>query len=232
MIEKKIEFDFPIDESLVSTIVYECTKHGPLNIELAKYINFTAVNEQPIVNPYKGDIPKTISALYRVINSRSTEDVCPHLFTNEGRIEPIWNYPVKYVKTMSRFSACISPDFSVYANMLRQQKRWNSFRNKYIAALWQHFGINVIPAPSWGDLNDFPYYMEGWPKHSVIAINSTGIGKDKRAQHLFLDGYYAMLDSLQPMHILRYGVKIDGEQEEISTYYPNDNGKEARYDGR
>ena len=63
MIEKRIEFDFPIDESQVPTILYNCKKHGPLNIELAKYINFTTVNEQPIVIPYTGDIPKTISAL-------------------------------------------------------------------------------------------------------------------------------------------------------------------------
>ena len=44
-----------------------------------------------------------------------------------------------------------------------------------------------------------------------------------------LEGYYAMLDILKPIHILRYGAYIEGEQKEISTYYPNNNKPGYRY---
>lgn len=99
----------------------------------------------------------------------------------------------------------------------------NSFRNKLLSAFYQRNGIRLIPAPSWGDLPHIELFMEGWPKGSVIAINSTGIGLDKRCRYIWLEGYHAMLDILKPIHIMRYGAYIEGERKEMSTYYPNNN---------
>lgn len=65
--------------------------------------------------------------------------------------------------------------------------------------------------------------MEGWPHGSIIAINSTGVCLDKKARHTWLDGYWAMVDTLNPSHILRYGGFIEGENANISTYYVNNN---------
>jgi hypothetical protein len=92
-----------------------------------------------------------------------------------------------------------------------------------MSAFYQHHVIPLIPAPSWGDLNHIELYMEGWPKNSIIAINSTGIGHDKRSRQIWLDGYYAMLDILKPLFILRYGCMIEGEKTEISRFYQNNN---------
>ena len=113
--------------------------------------------------------------------------------------------------------------------MLQPQKVWNDFRNKFLAALYQFFGIKVIPAPVWGDSKHMEYYMEGWPHHSLIAINSTGVCLDQRSRHIWLDGYNAMLEILQPTHILRYGGFIEGERADISTYYANNNKKGSCY---
>ena len=38
-----------------------------------------------------------------------------------------------------------------------------------------------------------------------------------------------MIKRLNPVHILRYGAKQDGEIESISTYYTNDNFKVINY---
>lgn len=65
--------------------------------------------------------------------------------------------------------------------------------------------------------------MEGWPKHSVVSINSTGVCHDKRARKIWLDGYWAMMSILSPSHILRYGGFIEGEDKTVSTYYINNN---------
>lgn len=46
---------------------------------------------------------------------------------------------------------------------------------------------------------------------------------------MWLEGYKVMLETLEPTHILRYGAKIEGENEAISTYYDNDNKKFAKY---
>ena len=109
------------------------------------------------------------------------------------------------------------------------QKLWNSFRNKLMTAFFQRNGINAIPAPSWGDLTNIELYMEGWPRGSILAINSTGLGLDKRCRYIWLEGYNAMLDILKPIHIIRCGAYIEGERKEISTYYPNNNKPGYRY---
>ena len=49
-------------------------------------------------------------------------------------------------------------NFSLYTNMLLMQKLWNSFRNKLMTAVFQRNGLNAIPAPSWGDLQNIELY--------------------------------------------------------------------------
>ena len=93
------------------------------------------------------------------------------------------------------------------------QKLWNSFRNKLMSAFYQRNNINLIPAPSWGDIEHIELYMEGWPKNSLIAINSTGVGRDNRCRHIWLEGYHAMLEILNPIHIN----KVKRQKNEISV---------------
>lgn len=221
-----IEFDFQ-DEKQIQNIEYELSKLGPLNCALDQFVNFTSKNQQPIVKPASGRVPKDIRALYRM--RTPMEDICPHFFTNDAHIEQVWTHPLRYIKVLQRYGWTIAPDLSLYINMVRNQKHWNAFRNKFLSAVWQRFGIDVIPAPSWGDMADIEFYLEGWPKQSLIALNSTGIGNNLRGQKQFMDGYEAVLDILQPTHILRYGTAFEGERVDISTYYTNDNRKEANY---
>lgn len=205
ILEKFLEFEFVEDEKQVYTIECRLGKQGPLHMVLNQFVNFTSNYQQPIVNPTSSAAPDCIRALCRIKNTHD-ELICPHFFTRDEDIEPAWNKPLTYWRRLRKFGRCISTDFSIYENMVDAQKRWNSFRNKFLSALWQKLGIDVIPAPLWGNnIADIDYYMEGWPVNSLIAINSTGVGKDKHSQHLYLDGYNAMLEILRPMHIIRYG---------------------------
>lgn len=225
-----LEFDFPEDEKEVPAWEIKISKLGPLHMVLNQFVNFTSKYQQPIVHPYSLDIPEGIKALYRIVNKPEVYDkLCPHFFTKDENIEPAWTYPFTYWLKLKKFGKGISTDFSIYENMVNDQKRWNSFRNKFLTALWQYLGIDMIPAPSWGNIADIEFYMEGWPKHSIIAINSTGVGTDVHSKHLFLDGYFAMIDILSPKHILRYGACIEGEKVDISTYFSNDARKEVSY---
>ena len=65
--------------------------------------------------------------------------------------------------------------------------------------------------------------FDGYPKNSIIAINSTGCVQDKRSKELWHAGYEEVIKRLNPKHIVRYGAKLDGEMESISTYFNNDN---------
>ena len=198
---------------------------GPLNSVLCKGIEFTSRNQFPIVEPFSGTVPEILCSVHRLRKKPETllRDLCGHFFTTDSNFEAFWNYPFRYLRFLQRLRCVISTDFSLYTNMLLMQKLWNSFRNKLLSAFYQRNGINLIPAPSWGDLVNIELYMEGWPKESVIAVNSTGIGLDKRCRYIWLEGYHAMLEILKPIHIIRYGAYIEGERQEISTYYQNNN---------
>ena len=223
--QKNIPFEYD-ETSTTNSIIEESVQTiGPLHLHLCRGLNFTSQNQYPIVQPYIGIIPEIMQSVHRLIRKPDSylEQCCGSFFTIDSNFERFWTYPYRYLNFLRKLQCVLSTDFSIYTNMLQMQKLWNSFRNKLMSAFYQHNGIPVVPAPSWGDLKYIELYMEGWPKNSMIAINSTGIGRDRRSRHIWLDGYYAMLDLLKPIFILRYGCMIEGEKKEISRFYPNNN---------
>lgn len=227
-------FDQAVWDALVDTTqrIVEAetpTSLGVLNYKLCEVLSFEGKYEMPIVNATNCEPPQQIAAFYRLKDCANTKGCIPHFYTQDSRFEPIWSNPYKGLEKIYVFSTVISTDFSVYNNLLYAQKVWNIFRNKLLAAWWQYYGITVIPNVSWLFGYDYALSFDGWPQHSVIAVNSTGIGHNEYCKHNWLTGYKEMLHRLQPSHILRYGVKIIGEREDISTYYPNDNLTFARY---
>lgn len=223
-----LDFENPDDKPLL-TENYRTL--GPLHSVLCKGIEFTSKNQFPIVEPYSGDLPEILCSVHRLRKKPDSHlrNACGHFFISDSNFESYWNNPFRHLRFLQRLGYVISTDFSLYTNMVLMQKLWNSFRNKLLSAFYQRNGINLIPAPSWGDLVNIELYMEGWPKESVIAVNSTGIGLDKRCRYVWLEGYYAMLEILKPIYIIRYGAYIEGERKEISTFYPNNNKTGYRY---
>lgn len=98
---------------------------------------------------------------------------------------------------------------------------YNSYWNKAITSYWQNNGVNIYPNVTWNLPNSYEYSVAGLPKRSVIAINSLGALNSNFTVSSWLNGYYFMVKELQPIWILRYGPKINGEIEEISSYLPN-----------
>lgn len=201
---------------------------GILNKNICQNLLFTGEYEMPVVKPTLCNIPKEIIAFYQIKRFKDKGYV-PHFYTDDYKFENVWSFPRKSLPTLMHCSEIISTDFSVYEDLLFPQKLWNIFRNKLLAAWWQYNGLKVIPNVSWIHGKDYSISFDGWPKESVIAVNSTGVGNCCRCKSMWLEGYNAMLEILKPTHILRYGVKIKGECESISTYYRNDNKKFRNY---
>lgn len=201
---------------------------GVLNQGICQYLNLTGQYEMPVVKSINCPAPKEMVALYHI--GRWKEKGCvPHFYAADGRFENTWKHPVKVLETLANYPMTVSPDFSVYENLALPQKLWNIFRNKLLAAWWQYNGIKVIPNVSWIYGKDYTMSFDGWPRHSVIAVNSTGINGVERCKKMWLEGYQVMLETLNPTHILRYGGYIEGECENISTYYDNDNKKLVKH---
>ncbi len=201
---------------------------GVLNQGIGQCLCTTGQYEMPVVRAISCSAPKDIVALYHIDRCK-IEGCIPHFYAEDKKFENIWTFPRKSLRKITRYPMIISPDFSVYANLAFPQKFWNIFRNKFLAAWWQYNGLHVIPNVSWIHGQDYAISFDGWPNNSVIAVNSTGINDDEKCKIMWLEGYKVMLDTLKPTHILRYGAKIEGENEGISTYYDNDNKKFARY---
>ena len=197
--------------------------NGPMNIDLFRTISFTGTHQMPITRPYNGGTPQYLVPHYRLKNTTKTCGVCPCFYTSDRNFERAWSNPRAFSKTLMRYSYVLSPDFSVYLDMPRPMQQTNIFKNKALAAWWQECGLNVIPSVSWTTVEHIEEDVEGWPKHSVIAINSTGLGRDRRAKHNWIEGYEATISILEPSFILRYGAYQEGEKKEISRYYPNCN---------
>ena len=106
--------------------------------------------------------------------------------------------------------------------MTLDERLFNNFRNKTLSFYWQQHGLNVIPNVSWSLPDSYDDCFSWIPKHSVIAINCTGIKKHDCSKFLWLKGYHEALKRLEPLQIIRYGEKMPEESEGISVYFPNE----------
>ncbi len=231
---KQVLIPFYTDVIMDSELIFkeQQLRPGYMNLSLGKILFFGGKFQQPMVSPSKLlTPPEKLETFYRVkgMPKNTVQNVCPHFFTDDRKFECIWNNIVRYTQVLQKFRCVLSPDFSMTLDMPLIPKLYNSYRNKFITAYWQYCGLEVIPAPSWGDLDNLDIYLDGWPKESMIAINSTGVGRSKVSQTVWLEGYKRVIDTLRPTSILRYGIQIPGEYESISTYYVNNNRKEMRY---
>ena len=212
--------DFEDNVGVNEETAYSCSDSDLLE-NLQKQVTLVGNYEMPAVEPYNGDLPEHIGRFEKLILA-VTYGIAPHFFTDDRNFERIWLKFFVYARKLKHFVCVIGPDFSLYLDMPYSKKIYNSFRNKLITALWQKLGIKVIPNVSWSD-GDMDMYLDGFPKNSVIAINSTGLRRDKHSIDVFRRGYKAVLERLKPVAILRYGCSFDWENKEISKYYDNSN---------
>ena len=185
----------------------------------------TSKNEMPIVHAYTGLIPIDIRGIYR-LSPQHNYNVAPHFYFDDSKIRPYWNNPFETEQFLSNFLVSIGIDFSMTNEMSRPQKIYASFLNKLWVAWLQSRGHNVIPNISFPDEWKEDYWLEGWPKNSIIAVSSTGVlhhGNPKE----WLEAVERIRKELNPTYIIRYGPIIHGENQENCIYFDNDNKRSA-----
>lgn len=188
-------------------------------------VSMTAKNEMPIVRPYTGKIPTDIRGIHRIAG-KQLYHVAPHFYFSDEQILKYWNNPFKTEKILAHFAVSIGIDFSMTNEMSRAQKINASFLNKLWVAWLQSRGRHIIPNVSFPDEWLEDYWIEGWPKHSILAISSVGVTKHGNSKE-WMKAVERIRRELLPVHILRYGPKIEGEDAEYCTYFTNDNNRSA-----
>lgn len=203
----------------------EREKTDPTLLFMTLCVTMTSKNEMPIVSPYTGKLPTDIRGIHRVKNMIAPH-IAPHFFFSDERIRHFFDDRFRTEKILSRFGVSISMDFSMTMEMTRPQKMFSSFLNKLWAAWLQSRGHNVIPNVSFPNEYWEDYWLEGWPKHSIIAVSSVGVLTHGNPEG-WLKGMERIRKELVPLHILRYGPKIPDENTENCTYFDNDNNRSA-----
>ena len=138
-------------------------------------------------------------------NAKEPEKKAVHFFLDDYQFIRLWTDPDRYIARLQKFRYVLTPDFSLYTDFPRSLQIYNHYRKHWLGAYWQMHGIRVIPTICWSDRESFDWCFDGEPTHSVVAISSVGTQNSKEKKHRFLDGYFEMVDRLQPAQIIFYG---------------------------
>ena len=188
-------------------------------------VTTTARHEMPIVAAYTGDLPSNIMCYHR-LNTFASRTIAPHFYTADTHLHNYLQQIFQVESKLRHFHCSIAIDFSMTSEMTTTQKQYASFLNKLWAAWLQSRGHSVIPNVSFPDEVEKDYWLEGWPTHSVVAVSSVGVIRHGNPA-IWLRGMERIRQELQPIHILRYGSKIEGENTDHCTYFLNDNKRAA-----
>lgn len=162
----------------------------------------------PIINSVVNDLStiKTIPCDKVIIGEKQIRPEIVHFFVDDSKLNRYFNNPERYVDRFSYFRAVMTPDFSLYKEMPLPVQLYNTFKNRYCGALWESYGIPIIPTISWCDRNSYKFCFEGIPRQSVVAISSVGVQLFNRRS--FEDGYQAMQEVIEPSLVIHVGEPI------------------------
>ena len=197
-------------------------KYRTLNIYNLNKIDLELDNDMPIIknNNY---IPNDLIGFnYR--NKKSSNCVGLHFYLDDYQFERVWNQPERYIDVFKKYGCILSPDFSLYTDMPKPMKIWNTYRSRFLGQYYQKQEIKVIPTISWADDDTYSFCFKGIPKGSIVSISTVGVIKNIKATELWKKGVNEMIKQIKPSKILIYGSKIDYDFKEIEViYYKNHN---------
>jgi len=128
-----------------------------------------------------------------------------HFFVHDYQFERLWRNLRKYVPLLSRFRACMTPDYSMYTDWPVAVQIWNHYKKHYIGACLQENGVKVYPTISWSDEASYKWCFDGEPINATVCISSVGTQKNEESKRLFIRGYDAMIEHLRPVTVIFYG---------------------------
>lgn len=206
------------------------TQKDQFMLRMCECCNFTSSWQMPLVSPvYERQILKLEIMGYNRLSNTRIQNCGTHFYSNDYKIMPSLRDPLRVYERIKRQPFIIGPDYSVRMNMPFPQKLANSFNIKLVTAWYQYMGIMTVPNIVWAEEEHIMAYLDGYPSGSIVAINSTGIGRDSRSIANWQMGYEYVIECLKPVAIIRYGVKLPNEIESISYYKMNDNAKSCNY---
>lgn len=144
-----------------------------------------------------------------------SDGVGVHFCLDDYQFETLWNHPKKYIDNFRRCSAIVSPDFSLYSDFPLAIQIYNHYRKHWLAKFYQDRGVTVIPTIGWSDEKSYDWCFDGEPKHSVVAVGTSGCFNNDEATDFFMQGYDEMMRRLKPSKIIVFTL-MDDVQDKIN----------------
>jgi hypothetical protein len=159
----------------------------------------------PDIAPYEDDLPEQLIGYNQLARVPSQGVAAVHFYLTDNKFETVWSRPAVALTRLKEVGLAIGPDFSIFTDWNRMVQMWNYYRNLWVMALWQAEGLQVIPNVCWSTEDSYGWCFEGLPRQSVVSVSSVGTFKYPESRRLFIAGYHAMEERLEPVKVLCYG---------------------------
>jgi hypothetical protein len=177
------------------------------NASLLQGAKYDGKWEMPIV-PACHIEPTNLTAFTRAKRNLSDNSFL-HFYQDDYKFERVWRNPKQYLDLLKSYGGAISPDFSVYREMPLSQQLESVYKNRVLNFWWSKNGIPVIPNVRWGDKRTYEFCFDGLPQNSVLAVGTYGSVKHVCDRNCFMDGFFEMVDRLNPKAVVVYGSTSD-----------------------
>lgn len=174
-------------------------------VDNAKFINIMTFNgkyDMPVIKKEEIELKsETVS-----FNNRNQKKcVALHFFIDDYQFDRIWNNPEQYISLLSKYEYICSPDYSLYLDFPKALQIYNTYKKQFLGALFQAYGIKVVPTVSWSDESSYEWCFDGIEQGSCVACSSVGCMKNKEAKEIFINGFKVMVNKILPSKILMVG---------------------------
>lgn len=136
-------------------------------------------------------------------------DLAIDFYMHDVTFRQILTSTSKYLAELSRFTAVISPDCSLYRDMPLCLQITNTYMNRAVGFYLQKHGVYVIPNVRWGDERSFEFCFQGLPTNDIVCISTHGCIKSEENRYYFRLGLEEMLNVLKPQVVLVHGPMPD-----------------------
>ncbi len=188
------------------------TADDGFNSELVRGATFDGIFEIPRINPPKSIIrPAGFTPFSkRKYAPTNCEAIC--FFEMDTVFADVLRNPYTYIEEFNSFSVFVPSDNSLYRDSPLAVQVANIYRSRAIGHFYQNHGANVYPLVRWGDERTYTtctlpekVAFVGIEHNCPVVVSSYGCIQGKENKHHFRAGLEAMMNELEPSHVLVYG---------------------------
>ena len=190
--------------------------------------NFDSVGKWGFALNRKQDIDLTDIALIASSNTKANDTPTNrlkgvHHYVDDYRFNGVYDHPDRSLSRYSQYRFLISPEYSTFADMDLWRQIESTGKNRWVGAYWQSKGLSVVPAICWSTPRSYDFCFDGIETGCIVAV---GMIECKTNKRLFLHGYDAMLERIQPSAIIILGAPFSEMRGNIIPVKYQYNGKE------